>query len=795
VIPAAAAFGVGMVGATIDAIGVMDAERTRISVIRDQALSSTAWPAGRAVTATDRKDSQEIADGLLTLPGVQEVVIEAQTPTGPEALAKAERPPSSPSISIGLLTGFADLDDKKTVELFGPTGERRGAIRMTIDSGYFAFKAADHIDHGLVTSVAAAAAVGGSIYLLLLTAAMRPLRRLVGYIDNIDPNVPPPPFDSGGLQGMQELVESLRRSFARLQELIGQRTLLGTRLAWAVESSKLVAWEQDLRTGSRWWSDTIRSLLALPDGDIPADIWERSLHPEDRGTVIDILDALLKGSATSYQAEYRMIRADGTVIWVEARGRVERNQADDPLRFSGTLGNISARKHALAQLVSLATKDQLTGLPNRTFIADLLGRAVIQAGAALRKVAVLQIDVDGFSAINRRIGKEQGDQMLSALAHRMLDVLPPTSTLARLSSDQFLTVLPDVGDHYQAARVSEALKHAASAPMLCGTIPTSITVSIGIALLPNDGADGETLMHAAEVACARANTAGGNRYLFHDATAEFDVARRFALEQALARAHLDGSLSVHYQPLVHGQNRQLSGVEALLRWHADGKMVPASDVVALGEATGAIVPIGLWILDAALSQTTAWAQAYGGTQPRVSINMSARQLADPAVADDILTALKKHGLPPAALEIEVAESVMAARRPGVVEKLARLRSAGVRIVLDGYGDGTASLLSLATLPLDGLKLDRAIIAEVPGRRSHENVVRAAVSLAQEIGLSLIAVGVEREDQRQFLVNLGIREMQGWLFGLAYEPDRFADRHLAQLAFRTTADANLMDPEP
>jgi len=420
------------------------------------------------------------------------------------------------------------------------------------------------------------------------------------------------------------------------------------------------------------------------------------------------------------------------------------------------------------ELRALADQDPLTGLASARRFHDRLSLAMIHAQRQGQKLAVVQLALDHFAALDQRLDG-RGDDLLRSVALALESTLRQGDTLARLGDDEaFTLLLPGIRRDEDVTVVADKLHLALRGAFSIGGDDLHVTASLGIALFPDDGADVESLLHGALVALERVRQRGGDSWEVHAPDSRARAARRQAHETALRRALAGGGLELYWQPVVACEGGAVTGMEALLRWRGRDGLVTAADLVSLDQLSALAVPLGQWLLREACRQGGEW-QRGGHAGVVVSVKLSLRQLAHPAAVKLAARVLDETGLAASSLELTVTETELAASRPAVAERLAELRRLGLRVALDGFGSADSRLGDPHRFPLDTLRLDRALLREGGGGAAQEAIVQAAVVLARPRRLRVVAVGVDTDEQRQLAQRCGCFAMQGALFGAAMTP--------------------------
>ena len=435
--------------------------------------------------------------------------------------------------------------------------------------------------------------------------------------------------------------------------------------------------------------------------------------------------------------------------------------------------DITGRKRAETHLNHMARHDVLTGLPNRILFRDRLQAALAEAGRNGGIVAVFLLDLDRFKSINDTRGHRAGDMLLEKVAVRIGELMGEGDCAARLGGDEFAVLQVGLADAGQVARRAEMLLAAIDRTYGLDNQDVVVTASLGISLAPADGGGPDELLRTADLAMYDAKGAGGNGYRFYEPEMNRKAQVAAALEADLHGAIERDEFVLHYQPLVSARTNEISSVEALIRWrHPVRGLLGPNAFLRCVEETGMIIPVGAWVMRTACRQIMAW-RRQGVFVPRVSVNLSALQFQRQDVFALTCAALEEAGLEPAALELEIVESVVVANREAVAETLRRLRDHGVRIAVDDFGTGYSSLQYLRDLPVDRLKIDRSFVVGLPESAKDGAIVHAITSMGHDLGLDIAAEGVEREEQRIMLRAIGCDHLQGYAIGRPVDAETMA----------------------
>jgi diguanylate cyclase (GGDEF)-like protein/PAS domain S-box-containing protein len=561
------------------------------------------------------------------------------------------------------------------------------------------------------------------------------------------------------------LERSIRYALSHLQALTSL-SRSEERYALAVRAANDGIWDWDLGADRIYFSPRWHEILGRQEQSDDEDpcLWFDLVHPDDLLRLRAAIDAHLAGQTPHLLSQHRMRHADGSWRWVLTRGLAIRDVDGIATRMAGSLSDITDRLAAERQLQHDALHDGLSGLPNRALFMDRVDQVLQRARRAPGiGCAVLYLDIDRFKLVNDSLSHAVGDHLLVALAGRIAAVLRPGDTVARIGGDEFTMLLDGVTNGDEAMLVAERLQRALVDPFAVDSHDLFVTASIGLALSGTDTSSQE-LIRNADIAMYDAKRRGRARCAIFDQSMHQRVVDRLARQNELRQAVEQSLLPIHYQPIVDLATGRISGLEALVRWPVGWPQVAPLDFIPIAEETGVIGPLGLHVLRTALATLAGWRRSgLVGDEVQMSVNVSGRQLDDPALPQNVRAAIAAAGLPGDALRLELTESTLMQepqRMRGIIREVC---ASGVGLHLDDFGTGYSSLAALHQFPVDALKIDRSFVASIDSGSGSDVIVRSTIALAHSLGLRVIAEGIENQRQLQRLRTLGCEYGQGYLF--------------------------------
>lgn len=457
------------------------------------------------------------------------------------------------------------------------------------------------------------------------------------------------------------------------------------------------------------------------------------------------------------------LKKDGSLVDVSVHVTVIRDENGVIRHRITNLQDISERKLIEKKINYLAHHDPLTGLPNRILLKDRIEQAVALSQRNCTQTAVLCIDLDGFKTINDSLGHSVGDEVLKSVSLKLRDLLRKTDTISRMGGDEFILILPDIADTKAIIiPIVKKLLDEFQKPFRAGEHIVTTSVSIGIALYPDDGETFESLLQKAETAMYKSKDLGRNTYCFYTDRMNMDMVEQLRLQSDLLKAIEGNEFVLHYQPQIDLKEKRIIGAEALIRWcHGEMGMIPPVKFIPLAESSGMIVQIGEWVIEEACRQASVWHRQ--GIKISIAVNISSIQFKRGNLESVIKNALAKSELPAEYLELELTESVMMQDSENTLNAVCSLKEMGVQLSIDDFGTGYSSLSYLKRFAVDKLKIDQSFVRDLYEECGDTVIVRTIIQMAKNLNLKTIAEGVENEKVLSILTNCGCDEVQGYHF--------------------------------
>jgi diguanylate cyclase (GGDEF)-like protein/PAS domain S-box-containing protein len=558
----------------------------------------------------------------------------------------------------------------------------------------------------------------------------------------------------------RQMEETLRQSEERY------RTIIKEMEEWYFET--------DLAGNITFFNDIFADILGYSQKELTGVNFQSFIRKEEADSVYRLFSQVFKTGKPIRNFPYEFIQTDGKVISAEFSIFPKRDKEGMVCGFRGVGHDITERKEAEKKIQYQATHDALTGLPNRLMFSQLLNQAIKSARRYKRQFAVLFMDLDRFKIINDTMGHDAGDELLQEIAARLKNTLRAVDITARLGGDEFVILIEEVSDLGHVSTVAHKILNSIIKSLTIMKQECRVTASIGISIYPKDAEDEQSLMKNADMAMYLAKEEGKNNYQFYSEDIQSKSLERLSIEKNLRFALERNELSLHYQAKLDFKTDVITGVEALLRWQNQylGSVTP-TQFITVAEETGLIVPIGRWVMRTACKQNVAW-QREGLPPVCMAVNLSLRQLTDDNLINDIRAALNDSGMAPNLLELEITESMVMHNPVRMISILAKIKSMGVRLAIDDFGTGYSSLAQIKHFPIDTLKVDRSFIRNIPQDAEDKAITEAIIAMGKTLSLTVVAEGVETQEQLNFLREHSCDEMQGYHFSKPIAPEQFAD---------------------
>ncbi len=539
-----------------------------------------------------------------------------------------------------------------------------------------------------------------------------------------------------------------------------------------VEAAGEFVWETDAAWRYTYLSERMEAILGYKVKEMLSHTPAYFFHDQGKDEMQpfgSFNDSVKADGFRGFEHAYKT--KSGDLVWLRISGAPVINSQSEVIGYRGVGEDVTERKRIEQQIELLATRDALTLLPNRLLLNDRVSQGIYQAKRTGEMLALFFIDLDQFKHINDSLGHDVGDALLVKTAARLEECVRRQDTVARLGGDEFIVVLCGLNNIDEIIHIAQKILHSVSQPLTLYDHELIITCSIGISLFPSDGMDIQALMSNSDTAMYHAKSVGRNNFQFYCSEMNVKAIARQRFETSLRVSSESNDFSLVYQAKVDISSGCIIGVEALLRWDQSGQESVSPDIfIPVAEKIGLINHIGEWVLQAACEQNRRWRDC--GYQPiKVGVNLSVLQISSDIV-NTVSDVLQKTGLEPAALDLEITESLMIDNIQENIDTLNWLRKIGVSISMDDFGTGYSSLSYLKNFPLDTLKIDKSFVREITTDKSDIAIVNSVITMAKSLGLIVLAEGVESKHQLDILRNMGCDEYQGYYFGRPVHASEF-----------------------
>lgn len=562
---------------------------------------------------------------------------------------------------------------------------------------------------------------------------------------------------------------SLTMSSREMQQLYDRLQKSETRYALASKGANDGLWDWDFSNEEIFFSKKCLEILDVEETagyQSMRNCWLNKIHQNEVEGVVEQFQNHLKGKTNHFQNEHRIRLGNGDYRWVLARGLAFRDENGRAIRIAGSLTDITERKNAEIKLAYDSVHDSLTNLPNRKFLMERLKRSLERTQKDKKYLfAVLFIDLDRFKVINDTMGHQTGDEILLKIADKLNYLIRPKDMVARLGGDEFVILVENIKDHDQVVKIAERIITALKRPMMHKNKDFYLSASIGIAFSSHDYNIPDNLVRDADIAMYSAKIKGKGRYEVFEKQMLSGAVSYLQIQNDLHRAVENNELTLFYQPIVSLTTQSLVGFESLVRWiHPVHGLIPPMEFIPIAEENGLILPIGKWVLRESCRQLKEWQQNCKLPQKLfISVNISAKQIDRGTVIKDVTEILAETNLSPEFLKLEITESTLMKNKDRAIETVSGLRKMGVKISIDDFGTGYSSLSYLHNFAIDTLKVDRSFVQRIGVPDEKTEIIQTIITLAANLGVEVIAEGVETEEQLQFLRDNNCSFGQGYYY--------------------------------
>jgi len=567
--------------------------------------------------------------------------------------------------------------------------------------------------------------------------------------------------------------EELRQQFG---EMVRQQGILKEhqeRHQLVLEATKDSIWDWDIVLDRRVYSDKVLDILGYYGYELEKYAqWLQVIHPEDQEMIDKKIKEHLAGKTETYFSEYRILDKDQNERWIRANGKAIFDNNGNAFRMVGSHRDITELKEHQQRINYLAYYDYLTGLPNRVLLKEKMEKAILEAKAKQYQIAVLYIDLDNFKVVNDSFGHRIGDQLLITISDQLTGTLGEEAIVAKLGGDEFIVMFKEVEDKQAVIELAEKMIGLFDGAIIIEGHACYVSMSIGIVFYPENGENEEELLKNADTAMYKAKELGKRRFVMFSKEMNDIVVEKARLQINLRKAIENQEFVLHYQPQVDLLHSKITGFEALIRWYSrEGQMIQPDRFIGLAEETGLIVPIGDWVLESACVFAKRL-QQLGYLDMSVAVNISTVQLRQKNFVEKIIKILEKTELSPQNLELEITETVLIEFfDPHINATLTQLKNEGIRISLDDFGRGYSSLNYIRKLPISTLKIDKSFIDDIQDKYDNKSITGSIIILAHQLGLKVIAEGVEVVKQLEYLQNYRCDAIQGYIISKPLPEDQ------------------------
>jgi diguanylate cyclase (GGDEF)-like protein/PAS domain S-box-containing protein len=540
------------------------------------------------------------------------------------------------------------------------------------------------------------------------------------------------------------------------------------------------------RLDGRWTrvNPELCNILGYSEAEFLKSDFQSITYPEDLSSCLEKITQLIKGEIAQFSLEKRFVHKNGNLVWVLSNVSLLRNDKAEPINLIAQIQDVTGRKQAENMLNYQAYHDSLTGLNNRMQLEHDINRLIAVSERNKRGFVIFFMDIDNFKQINDKLGHDAGDRLLVAVAERLKSSTRKYDIVGRYGGDEFVLVLTELNNHEMAAIFAERIMTVMKKPIVIKGQQVFVSISMGVGFYPTDGMDYASLLKNADNALYTAKGNGRNNYQFCAPEISLKIKEKIAFESALQQALDKQEFQLHYLPQIGIMNHRIAGVEALLRWKSQqyGVITP-QQIIPSAEETGLIIPLNAWIIETACKQIKSQNEAKQ-LEMNVAINISARQFTHNNLVESIADGVELTGFNPDRVILEINESLIMQDIELSIDVIKNLKKFGVRVAIDNFGTGFSSLACLQDLAVDYIKIDRTIVQQVTTDAKRASLVSAMIDLAKNLGIRVVAEGVETKDQYHFLKNYGCDEIQGYYISHPLPLEDltvFLDKHKTKLA--------------